>query len=235
MIAPINVAPPQLGVLGTGRMGVRLAAMFARAGRTVILGSRDADRAAAIVDELGIPTLIAGSNADAMHAQAILPAVFMRDGLFELLETYGSSLTAKLVIDISNPFNDDYSDFLTPWDSSGAEELQKRFPQARIVGAFKNVFWEVFDAPVFDGVLSDVLIVGNDDAAKLQFTKLSDGTPFRYLDAGPLKNARTVERLTLITGRLGRQLDIYPRMNWRLLGSQGTEGQNGARAKHHVR
>ena len=32
---------PEIGVLGTGRMGSRLAAMFARAGRNVVLGSRD--------------------------------------------------------------------------------------------------------------------------------------------------------------------------------------------------
>ena len=44
------------------------------------------------------------------------------------------------------------------------------------------------------------------------------GTPFRYLDAGALIHARTVERLTLITGGLGQQLGSYPRMNWRLLG-----------------
>ena len=226
MIAPINIVPPQLGILGTGRMGVRIAAMFARAGRTVVLGSRNADRAAAIADGLGIPTLSGGTYADAMRAQTILPAVFMRDGLFDLLEPFAADFAGKLVIDISNPFNDDYSDFLTPWDSSGAEELQKRFPQARVVGAFKNIFWEVFDAPVFDGVLSDVLMVGDDDGAKIEFSKLSEGTPFRYLDAGPLKNARTVERLTLITGRLGRQLDAYPRMNWRLVGSAWREGQD---------
>ena len=226
MIAPINVCPPQLGVLGTGRMGVRIAAMFARAGRTVILGSRNSDRAVAIAEDLGIPTLSGGSYTDATCAQTILPAVFMRDGLFDLLDAFAANLTGKLVIDICNPFNDDYSDFLTPWDSSGAEELQKRFPQARVVGAFKNVFWEVFDAPVFDDVLSDVLVVGDDDEAKLQFSKLSEGTPFRYLDAGPLKNARTVERLTLITGGLGRQLDAYPRMNWRLLGTAWSEGQD---------
>ena len=220
MIAPINVAPPQLGVIGTGRMGVRLAAMFARAGRTVVLGSRDTDRAARIADELAIPTLIGGSHADALQAQAILPAVFMRDGLFGLLERYEADLSGKLVIDISNPFNHNYSDFLTPWDSSGAEELQNRLPQARVVGAFKNVFWEVFDAPEFDGVLSDVLMIGDDEAAKLEFLKLTEGTPFRYLDAGALINARTVERLTMITGALGRSLGCYPRMNWRLLGEE---------------
>ena len=208
---------PDLGVLGTGRMGSRLAAMFARAGRNVVLGSRDSDRSATIVKQLGIPTLRSGCYSDAVRAPAILPAVFVRDGLLELLERYCSALRGKLLVDISNPFNSDYSDFVTPWDSSGAEELQRRFPQARVVGAFKNVFWEVFDHPQFGDSLSDVLVTGDDDRAKHEFLKLAAGTPFRYLDAGPLVQSRTIERLTFITSSVGRQLNSYPRMNWRLL------------------
>ena len=206
-----------LGVLGTGRMGTRLAAMFARAGRKVILGSRDSDRSRAIAEELGIPTLRAGCNSDALAAPAILPAVFIRDGLFDLLDRKCAMLTGKLLIDISNPFNADYSDFVTPWDTSAAEELQRRFPQARVVGAFKNVFWEVFDHPHFGETLSDVLVTGDDAKAKRAFLRLAKATPFRYLDAGPLVHSRTVERLTFITGNLGRQLGAYPRMNWKLL------------------
>jgi predicted dinucleotide-binding enzyme len=198
-------------------MGTRLAAMFARAGRRVILGSRDSDRAAAIVEALDIPTLRAGCNSEALAAPAILPAVFIRDGLFDLLDRNCRKLTGKLLIDISNPFNADYSDFVTPWDTSAAEELQHRFPQVRVVGAFKNVFWEVFDHPQFGEMLSDVLVTGDDAEAKEQFLRLAEGTPFRYLDAGPLIHSRTVERLTFITGSLGRGLNSYPRMNWRLL------------------
>jgi predicted dinucleotide-binding enzyme len=208
---------PELGVVGTGLMGSRLAAMFARAGRKVVLGSRDSNRAAAIVAELGIPTLRAGCNGEALDAPVVLPAVFVRDGLFDLLDRHCGRLAGKLLIDIGNPFNADYSDFLTPWDTSGAEELQRRFPQARVVGAFKNVFWEVFDHPQFGETLSDVLITGDDPKAKAQFQKLAEGTPFRYLDAGRLIHSRTVERLTFITSSLGRQLNSYPRMNWRLL------------------
>jgi len=207
----------ELGVLGTGRMGTRLAAMFARAGRRVILASRDPDRARAIVADLGIPGLTAGCYSDALCSPAILPAIFIRDGLFDILDRSCRKLSGKLLIDISNPFNADYSDFVTPWDTSGAEELQRRFPQAKVVGAFKNVFWEVFDHPEFGETLSDVLITGNDTDAKAHFLRLAEGTPFRYLDAGELINSRTVERLTMITGSLGRQLNSYPRMNWRLL------------------
>lgn len=208
---------PEIGVLGTGRMGSRLAAMFARAGRRVILGSRDIERAIAIVEALEIPTLRAGTYTDAVRASAILPAVFIRDGLFDLLDRHSQEVEGKLVIDISNPFNQDYSDFVTPWNSSGAEVLQGRYPNARVVGAFKNVFWEVFDHPSFGEAVSDVLVTGDDELAKAEFFRLASGTPFRYLDAGPIIHSRTVERLTFITSRLGQQLNSYPRMNWSLL------------------
>ena len=207
-----------VGILGTGRMGTRIAKMFAEAGKNVVLGSRDPQRAAAIVGDLGNDRIVAGSYSDALAADAVLPAIFIRDGLFDVLDSRREQLAGKLLIDISNPFNEDYSDFITPWDSSGAEELAKRFPEARIVGAFKNVYSAVFDEPLFDGQPSDVLVLGDDDDAKQAFLKLSEGTPFRYLDAGGLISARTVERLSMMTGALGRQLGSYPRMNWRLLG-----------------
>ena len=210
-------AAAELGVLGTGLMGVRLAAMFARAGRRVVLGSRDPTRAARVVESLSIAGLAAGSYADAVAAPAVLPAVFLRDGLDRLLASYRGELAGKLIVDISNPFNEDYSDYILPWDTSSAELLQRLLPESGVVGAFKNVYSAVFDEPYFGGEISDVLIVGGNDA-KTRFLALAQGTPFRYLDAGPLIHARTVERFTLITGRVGRGCGYYPRMNWRLLG-----------------
>ena len=213
-----------LGVLGTGRMGVRLAAMFARAGRRVVLGSRDPERAERIARALALPGLAGGSYDDAVAARAVLPAIFLRDGLAEVIAPYAARLAGKLVIDISNPFNQDYSDYILPWDSSGSEVLQQRLPEARLVGAYKHVFAAVFDDPAFEHGSSDVLIVGDDAAAKSEFLALAHGTPFRYLDAGPLIHARTVERLTLITSRVGRGAGYHPRMNWRLDGEAGWTG-----------
>jgi NADPH-dependent F420 reductase len=218
MINFVRTPRPELGILGTGRMGLRLAAMFAKAGRRVVLGSRNLERAAVHVREMEIPGLSAGTYEGAASADVVLPAIFLRDELVPHLESVADLLEGKLLIDISNPFNEDYSDFITRWDDSSAEMLQRLFPKVRVVGAFKNVFAQVFDQPVYDGRISDVLVTGDDEGAKQQFLALVEGTPFRYLDAGPLKNSRTVERLTLLTGRLGRQLGTYPTMNWSLLG-----------------
>jgi predicted dinucleotide-binding enzyme len=151
--------------------------------------------------------------------------MFLRDGLLDTLEPHRQALAGKLLIDITNPFNDRYDDFILPWDTSGAEELQRRFPAARVVGAFKNVWWEVFDRPMFDGAPSDVYVVSDDADAKQQFLALVDGSPFRYVDAGRLMNARIVERMTLFSGELGQRYGYFPRMNWRLLGERWTPGQ----------
>ena len=213
-----------IGILGTGRMGVRLARMFARAGRRVVLASRDPSRSQRIVDGLEVPDIVAGTYEEAADAPAVLPAAFIRDGLFDALHLLRDRLEDKLLIDITNPYNDTYTDFITPWNSSGAEELQQRFPRTRVVGAFKNVWWEVFDAPYFDGALSDVFVVSDHAQAKQSFLQLAAGTPFRYIDAGVLKNARTVERMTLLMGELGRRYGYHPRMNWRVLGERWTSG-----------
>jgi predicted dinucleotide-binding enzyme len=64
-----------IGILGTGRMGVRLAQMFAQAGQSVILGSRDLARATRIVDALKLASLTPGRYEDAAQADVILPAM----------------------------------------------------------------------------------------------------------------------------------------------------------------
>jgi NADPH-dependent F420 reductase len=218
----------QIGILGTGRMGVRLAVMFADAGHAVILGSRDLSRARQIVSGLRRANITAGSYEQATDAPTILPAMFIRDGLLDQLAPLRPVLRGKLLIDITNPFNDDYSDFILPWDTSGAEQIQVRVPEARVVGAFKNVWWEVFDAPQFGDTLSDVFVVSDDAGAKQTFFELVQGTPFRYIDAGNLKNARTIERMTLLSGEMGQRYGFFPRMNYKLLGDQWQPGSADA-------
>lgn len=214
-----------IGILGTGRMGIRLACMFAEAGRDVILASRDVERSSRLVLGLKNSNLRSGSYADAVAAEFVLPAMFLRDGMLNILEPLRDQLDGKIYIDISNPFNDTYTDFILPWDTSGAEQIQNHFPKTRVVGAFKNVWWEVFDAPKFGDMVSDVFVVSDDTQAKAKLFSLTENTPFRYLDAGKLCNARTIERMTLLSGELGQRYGYFPRMNYQLLGEQWIPGE----------
>ena len=216
----------KIGILGTGRMAVRLAKLFADGGNEVILGSRTPDRAARIVRGLEHGGIKPGSYELAAHAPVVLPSMFLRDGMLETLEPLRAKFDGKLWIDITNPFNERYDDFIFPWNTSSAEEIQKRFPRARVVGAFKNVWWEVFDQPHFNGDgVSDVYVVSDDAGAKEEFLSLVNGAPFRFIEAGRLYNARFVERMTLFAAELGQRQGFFPRMNWRLLGEPWTVGK----------
>ena len=207
-------------------MAVRLAKLFAESGNNVILGSRTPERAARIVRGLGVRAITSGSYELAANAPVVLPSMFLRDGMLDTLEPLRAKFDGKLWIDITNPFNERYDDFIFPWDTSSAEEVQKRFPRTRVVGAFKNVWWEVFDQPQFNGVgVSDVYVVGDDTAAKQELLSLVDGAPFRFIDAGRLYNARFVERMTLFAAELGQRQGFFPRMNWRFLGESWTVGK----------
>ena len=214
-----------IGILGTGRMAVRLARLFADSGNDVILGSRTPERANRITQGLGRVGIQPGTYEQAADAPVVLPAMFLRDGMLNTIEALRPKFDGKLWIDITNPFNERYDDFILPWNTSGAEEIQTRFPRARLVGAFKNVWWEVFDQPTFDGQFSDVYVVGDDAAAKREFLQLVRDTPFRYVDAGRLANARFVERMTLFAAELGQRQGFFPRMNWRLLGEPWSVGK----------
>jgi NADPH-dependent F420 reductase len=213
-----------IGILGTGRMGTRLAGAFADLGHTVILGSRHVARAREAAKALGRRNVIPGTYDAAVDAPVVLPAIFLRDGLVETLAPYAERLRGKLYVDITNPFNDDYSDFILPWGTSGAEQVQQAVPGARVVGAFKNVWWVVLDEPDFAGVPNDVFVVADDDAAKREFLSLVDGMPFRFVDAGRLANARTVERMTLLLGELGARYRVAPRMGFRFLDGAAEAG-----------
>jgi predicted dinucleotide-binding enzyme len=216
----------KIGILGTGRMAVRLARLFAECGNEVILGSRTPERAARITGGLGIVGIKPGSYEAAADAPVVLPSMFLRDGMLDTLEPLRARFDGKLWIDITNPFNDRYDDFIFPWNTSSAEEIQKRFPRARIVGAFKNVWWEVFDQPKFaGGGLSDVYVVGDHEASKKELLMLVEGSPFRFLDAGRLYNSRFVERMILFAAELGQRQGYFPRMNWRLLGEPWSIGK----------
>ncbi|HHY37920.1 MAG TPA: NAD(P)-binding domain-containing protein [Clostridia bacterium] len=81
-------------------------------------------------------------------------------------------------------------------DGSAAEEAARILgPESKVVAAFENLSMHSF--PEGGSVeLPDVLICGDDAPAKAVVSEMCESIGLRGIDAGPLKNARVIEKMT---------------------------------------
>ncbi len=94
-----------VGVLGgTGDQGRGLASRLATAGNRVIIGSRDAGRAAAAAATCGSPPQVTGmENEEAARTADVVIAAMPWEGHADLLKQLARALEGKIVIDCVNP------------------------------------------------------------------------------------------------------------------------------------
>lgn len=191
---------------GTGDQGRGLARRLALAGEEVVLGSRDAQRAATAAEELGqsVPREVAArisgaSNAEvARRCDPVVVAV-PYDGHRQLLMALADDLAEKVVVDCVNPlgFDGQGAYALDVAAGSAAQEAAEVVPQARVVAAFHHVSAVLLLDPGVDAVDTDVLVLGDDrDATDAVIALAGSISGMRGVYAGRLRNARQVEALT---------------------------------------
>ena len=207
----------KIAIIGTGRMGKALLNTFYKVYLNEILfAGRDITHTQQVINELGL-NLQAVSLEVAMQAEVIIPTLWFAD-VQPWVQERAMALQGKILIDITNPFNETYEDFTTPYDTSSAEIIQQLIPHTHVVGAFKNTYWVVFDNPVLQGLKSDVYVTANKEEVRRKVMKLLEPLPFRILDAGTLNNNRTIERMTLLSRELSLKAGNYPRIAFNLWG-----------------
>ena len=111
-------------------------------------------------------------------------------------------------MDITNPLNQAFDDLATPPGSSAAEELAKvALKDVKVIKAFNTTFagllaqGHVADQPL------DVFIAGDDAQAKATVAKLIEEGGQRALDVGPVRRARQLEGLGLLSITLQSKVD----------------------------
>jgi predicted dinucleotide-binding enzyme len=212
----------KISVIGTGRMGKGLVRTLASIEPHLQWGSRNPGGAQSLIDAYSLDGVKAVDLTKALNADIIIPTLWFRD-LIPWVEQNKKLLENKILIDVVNPFTEDFNDFTLEWGTSAAEELQRVLPKTKVVGAFKNTFFKVFDQPVHHELLSDVYVTSDDDAAKQTVIDVLQGIPFRLLDAGKLRNNRTIERMTLFERELAMRHGHYPYVAFRLFGLEETK------------
>lgn len=200
--APIpDLSTLTIAVLGgTGPQGRGLARRFAAAGLDVVIGSRDASRAADAAAALTDVGRVRGaSNADAAEAGDIVLVVVPWDGHAELLESLRDALVGKVVVDCVNPLGfDKQGPYALPVEEGSAtQQAAAILTGSRVVGAFHNVSAVLLEDPSVERIDTDVLVLGDDRGATDLVQALADVVPgMRGMYGGRLRNAHQVEALT---------------------------------------
>lgn len=204
-------------VIGTGRMGKAIVNVLAKAYPGEIgLYSRDIEKAKVIIRELNIDARPLPGN-EKFDSDIVIHTLWFNDILPWVLQ-HKEQLKRKILVDICNPFNENYDDFVTPYNTSASEEIQKLIPETNVAGAFKNTYWIVFDNPEYGGIKSDIYVTANDEPTRKTIIDLLNPLPFRVFDAGSLKNNRTIERMTLLEKELAQKAGNHPRVSMHLWG-----------------
>jgi NADPH-dependent F420 reductase len=192
----------KIGVLGTGVVGKALAPGFSSRGHEVKIGSRDADKAQSIAQEVG-GGVSGGTFADAASFAELVVLATSWDGTESALAAAGAeNLAGKIVIDATNPLA--FSEGRPPGlavghTDSGGEQVQRWLPDSRVVKAFNTVGNAHMVDPDFPGGPPDMFIAGNDADAKATVTEVleSFGWP-GAIDIGGIEGARLLEPLAIL-------------------------------------
>jgi len=195
---------------GTGPQGKGLALRFAAAGVDVVLGSRDAERAAEISAELnqlipGATGIITGTDNDGAVAAAermvILAVPYAAHDA--TLEAIRSQLSGKILVDIVVPLKQGDPKLVDmPPEGSATEAAQAILgDEIPVIGALHNVSATTLNQ-LDHSINCDILVCGNDLAAREEVIALIEKLDVKAYNAGPAQSARCIEAITPILIRL---------------------------------
>lgn len=186
---------------GSGNLGAALARRWAKAGRRVIIGSRDAAKASAAAAQLAAELQLEVAGATnleaAQRADVVVVAVPFASQL-GVLEEIRAGLVGKVVIDTTVPLvPPKVMRVQLPAEGSAAQRAQALLgPEVRLVSAFHNV--AAHKLATDEDVQCDVLVFGDDKGARAVAVELAQQAGLRGLHAGALANSAAAEALTSI-------------------------------------
>ncbi|WP_181765628.1 NADPH-dependent F420 reductase [Streptomyces albidus (ex Kaewkla and Franco 2022)] len=207
-----DVSGLTVGVLGgTGDQGRGLAYRLARAGQSVIIGSRAAERAQQAADELG-SGVEGAENAECARRSDVVIVAVPWDGHARTLEALREDLRGKLVVDCVNPLGFDKKGAyaIRPEEGSAAQQAAALLPDSRVTAAFHHLSAVLLSDASVEKIDTDVMVLGEvrEDCAVVQ--ALAERIPgMRGIFAGRLRNAHQVESLVANLVSVNRRYKVH--------------------------
>ena len=128
----------------------------------------------------------------------------------------GSAASGKIVIDATNALTPTM-ELAVGFETSGAEELQTKLPEAKVAKAFNTAFAAAMATGHMNGEQLAGFVAADDPDAKAQVLALVGQLGFDPVDAGPLASARLLEPLALLNIKLGFVQGYGPNSGFRFI------------------
>jgi 8-hydroxy-5-deazaflavin:NADPH oxidoreductase len=209
----------KIAVLGTGMVGRTIAGRLASLGHDTTIGTRDPAETMARSEPDGMgnppyavwaaeqPTVTLATFADAATDAELVVNASNGEAALDVLRLAGAdNLAGKIVLDVSNPL--DFSAGFPPTLSvsntdSLAEQLQREFPDARVVKSLNTMNANLMVDPASLCSESTVFVSGDDADAKAAVTSLLESFGHTdVIDLGDITTARGSEMLLPVWLRL---------------------------------
>ena len=177
-----------ISIIGAGNMATAIGARAAAHGHTVEIMSRDSAKAQAAADTIGAGATVGEYGAKPAGDIVFLAVLYA--GAVDIVKHYGDALGGKILIETTNPFNEDASGVVTTPGNSITQQLAAAAPEStQVLKAFNTVFRDVLaaDQPL------DVFFAGGDSAARAQVATFLESLGMRPLDAGGLESTYALE------------------------------------------
>ena len=182
---------------GTGKLGAALARRLAKAGRTVVIGSRSAENAAKAAAELGFG-LTGLSNGDAAAAAELVIVTVPFAAQEATLLEIAPHVAGKIVVDTTVPLVPPrVMRVQLPPEGSAALRAQRLLGEgAIVVSGFHNV--AAHKLITDQDIACDVLVFSDDKDARSRVVALADAAGLRGLHGGALANSAAAEAMTSV-------------------------------------
>lgn len=200
---------PIIGVIGgTGELGFALVRLWSKAGYPIVIGSRAKERAEATARMIGKPEVRGDDNRGAARAGDVIVLTVPFSNHDSIVDEIKDEAAGKIVVDAVVPLNPPKV-FVVQLPVAGSPALlaQRQLgPKTRVVAAFHSVSAKKLQGG--DKADCDVLVFGDDTAAKNTVISLVDAVATRGIDGGVLANAVAAEAFTSVLIAINRRYKI---------------------------
>jgi NADPH-dependent F420 reductase len=185
---------------GTGDFGLALAQQLVAAGHDVVVGSRDADRAAGKAAEIGAT---GAANEDAVRGAAVVVLAVKAETALATAEQLVDAIGGTPVLSVASELRFTKGGVFPGDDARSIAERTQDVLRAPVVAGLHSLAAASLAHGKADG---DALVCGDDVAAKELVLELAGAVVTgRALDAGPLASARALEGLTAVIVNLNKR------------------------------